>query len=335
MKAFPIIAAALLLAVSCDVHEFPDTPATRPIRLELRYEPEMTLWNHLYDGSLVIEQDLGPTSAAFLEDGYIRYIVRTYPRSGGNRHIQEFVFMRNLSGGYDAGFDLDVIPGDYDVMVWSDFVRGEGGVHFYDAGNFAEIYLHGRHMGNTDYRDAFRGTGCVSIDSDIAEREADTVFIAMRRPLAKYEFITTDLLEFMNRESTDLQELTDEYKVVFHYAGFMPNAYNMYTDRPVDSVAGIMFESVPDVLNEHEASLGFDYVFTGDKVSAVPVQIGLYDRDDNQIALTDPIYVPLHRNRHTVIRGSFLMRQASGGLIINPEFEGNHNIIYELNSKVK
>ena len=122
---------------------------------------------------------------------------------------------------------------------------------------------------------------------------------------------------------------TDDYKVVLYYSGYMPFAYNMNTDKPVDSKLGVSFESKIDVLNENEASLGFDYVFVNGKTSAVTVQIGLYDKEDRQLALSVPINVPLQRNHHTVVKGSFLMEETSGGITINPDFDGNHNIVIE------
>ena len=164
----------------------------------------------------------------------------------------------------------------------------------------------------------------------------------MQRPLAKFEFITNDLKEFLDKEIEYLKQEattrgenaptrvdTDKYKVVFHYSGYMPNAYNMNTDKPVDSATGVMFESKLGILNDNEASLGFDYVFVNGKEAGVSIQIGLYDGENRQIALSDPIDVSLRRSHHTILRGSFLMQQATGGIVINPEFDGNHNIVIE------
>jgi hypothetical protein len=63
------------------------------------------------------------------------------------------------------------------------------------------------------------------------------------------------------------------------------------------------------------------------KQSAVTVQIGLYDKEDRQLALSTPINVPLQRNHHTLIKGSFLIEETSGGITINPDFDGEHNIV--------
>ena len=126
---------------------------------------------------------------------------------------------------------------------------------------------------------------------------------------------------------TKVVDLND-YKVVFHYVGFMPDAYSIYTDEPVDSSTGVIFESGLKTLTESEATLGFDYVFSYSSESVVSVQIGIYDNEGTQISLTAPINIPLKRSHHTIMTGSFLMSQTSGGVSINPEYDGDHNLIF-------
>lgn len=341
-----IICLPIFLLSACDVHEWPETPEFVKLNLRLNYETDMTEWEHIYDGTSAIEQGLGDTYDNHQDYGQIRYIVRAYPKSEKQRtsqtYTQEFVFTKDISEGYNHEVTLDILPGNYNIMVWSDLVQTSSDSHFHNADNFAEITLQGDHKGNTDHRDAFRGIGNISLIADIVEHTPDILDIVMQRPLAKFEFLTTDLKEFIDKEYQYLLKEaatrgdvpptrvnTDDYKVVFYYSGYMPNAYNMNTDKPVDSKMGVLFESKIDILNENEASLGFDYVFVNGKKSAVTVQIGLYDKEDRQLALSAPINVPLQRNHHTVIKGSFLMEETSGGITINPDFDGNHNIEIE------
>ena len=341
-----IMCLPILFLSACDVHEWPETPEFVKMHLRLNYETDMTEWEHLYDGISVFEQGYGETYDNHRDYGKIRYIVRTYPVSEKMRttsdYTQEFVFTKDISEGYDHEVTLDLLPGNYNVMVWSDLVQTSGDSHFYNADNFAEIRLQGDHKGNNDYRDAFRGTNNITLVADIVEHLPDTLDIVMQRPLAKFEFITNDLQEFIDKEIEYLKKEaatrgenaptrvdTDKYKVVFHYSGFMPNTYNINTDKPIDSATGVMFESRLGILNDNEASLGFDYVFVNGKEAGVSVQIGLYDGEDRQIALSEPIDVSLRRSYHTILRGSFLMQQATGGIVINPDFDGNHNIVID------
>ncbi len=342
----------MLLLSACDVHQWPENPEFVKVQLRLNYETEMTQWEHLYDGSQVIEQGFGQSYNNQQNYGKIRYIVRTYPLSSKQRalqdYTQEFIFTKDLSEGYNHEVTLDMLPGNYNVMVWSDIAWPDfaptenGNPPFYNASNFAEITLQGNHTGNTNYRDAFRGSGNISLKADIIDHLHATLDVTMQRPLAKFEFVTTDLqefidkeIEFLTKEAATRGEVpptkvdTDSYKVVFQYSGFMPSAYNMNTDKPVDSKMDVLFESKLGVLSEREASLGFDYVFVNGNNAAVSVQVGLFDKENRQLALSEPINIPLRRNHHTIMKGSFLMQQASGGITINPDFDGNHNIVIE------
>ena len=310
----------------------------------------MTRWHHLYDGTSVIDLGYGETYDNHLDYGMIRYIVRTYPVTEKQRtmqdYTQEFVFYKGISEGYDHEVTLALPPGDYNIRVWSDLQQTDNNTYLYNTDNFASIMLQGNHQSNTNYRDAFRGSSNISLVSDIMERVPETYEITMQRPLAKFEFVTNDVAEFIEKESTrvaaeangenNLPSIDvstravniEDYKVVFYYVGFMPCAYSIYTDKPVDSSTGVLFESTLKELSASEASMGFDYVFVNGTKSAVTVQIGLYDNEGLQLSMSEPIEVPLKRSHHTIMTGTFLLLDASGGVAINPEFDGEYNLIF-------
>lgn len=332
------------LLTACDVHEWPETPESVKFNLRLNYETNLTKWYHLLEKTDVIEEGYGETYDNHQQTGLIRYIVRAYPvwekQRANQAYTKEFVFTKNIIEGYNHEVSLELPEGEYNIMVWSDLVQKNKDPFFHNADNFAEIVLQGDHQGNTDYRDAFQGTGNIKLEAQIVEYVPSTCDITMQRPLAKYEFQTTDLQEFYKEELEYLTKMaesrgeelptrvnTDNYKVKFVYAGYMPNTYNMYADKPIDSKMGVLFESKLNVLGENEASLGFDYVFVNHQPTSVMVQIGFYDDKGRQVALSKPIQVPLKRDFHTILRGTFLTKEASGGLIIDPEFDGDHNVV--------
>lgn len=351
MKRFVhlIIYMSLLLPMACDVHEWPDKPDSVQFDLRLDYETGMVPWYFTYDGENTTEQGLGDEYDNSQGHGRMRYIVRACPvgmgRSASQAAASEFLFTKDVSGGYDNEVRLDLAPGDYDIMVWSDLAENDGDAPFYDAGDFAEITLQGDHEGGNDYRDAYRGTGGMSLVADVEEHAPATAVIPMQRPLAKFELVTDDLDEFMAKEARRMAQASGgteapaeddaatrvdigNYKVVVYYTGFMPCAYSMYTDKPVDSATGVAFRSTLKRLGGTEASLGFDYVFVNGTESAVTVRVAIYDADGKQVGLTDPVNVPLKRNRHTVLHGHFLTTEASGGITINPGYDGDHNVVF-------
>jgi len=347
---FLVLCMPLLLLTACDVHEWPETPEYVKFHLRLKYDTDMTEWHHVYDGTSVNEVRYGETYDNHQQYGQIRYIIRAYPivekQRASQNFTQEFTFTKNIGQGYNHEMTLELPAGEYNMMVWSDLVKSSTDTPFHEAANFAEIRLQGKHQANTDHRDAFRGTKQISLVADILERLPDTLDIAMQRPLAKYEFVTNDVMEFLVKEATRVaskanggKAATDDdaasrviniedYKVVFYYVGFMPDAYSIYTDKPVDSSTDIIFESTLKKLTESEASLGFDYVMVNGKESAVTVQLAIVDKEDEQLSLSEPIEVPLQRSHHTLIRGMFLMSETSGGVTINPDFDGDYNLTF-------
>lgn len=333
-KLIPALALLPLMTfTSCDPESLPDALKPVTVHVRLNYETEMTKWHWEFDGANLSEKELGETYDNSLSGGQMRYLVRVYPIIGGldtksftlGDLYHECTYTKDIAAGYNHDVELNLLPGEYNIMVWSDMVENEGDVPYYDASNFAGIKLQGQHAANTDYRDAFRGVSSVTL---VAEPKVDTVDVTMQRPLAKYEVITTDLKEFIKRESEYLPEVDlDSYKVKFLYTGFMPNTYNLHSDKAVDAVQGVLFESKLNAISEQEASIGFDYVFSGDKSSSVSVKVGIYDAQDKQISVSKSIEMPLFRSRHTVLRGSFLMNDASGGIMVDPDFDGKHDVI--------
>lgn len=344
-----IMLLPMLLLCACDVHEWPDRPEKVQFILKLNYEMDMTKWLHKYDGKNLTELGYGETYDNSRESGKIRYIVRAYPllknQLVSQDYSNELIFTKDIADGYDHEMTLELAPGDYSIMVWSDLVENSSVNPYYNASAFGEISLQGEHAACNDYRDAFRGKGNISLVSDVVESNPCELEIAMQRPLAKFEFVTNDLTEFIRRETARLLKgnasklLSDDeptaakvriedYEVVFRCVGFMPDTYSIFTDKPVDSSTGVVFSSSLKAIKEGETSLGFDYVFVNGTESSVTLQIGICDPDDLCISLTDPIKVPLKRSHHTIISGKFLTAESSNGVIINPDYDGDYNIIF-------
>lgn len=337
-----VLLLGLPLLWACDVHEWPDLPEGVTFRLRLNYETEFIEWEHRYDGSRVVEKGYGDTYDNHLDNGSIHYIVRAYPITKKMRaasdYTHEFTFTKDISEGYDHEMTLGLPAGDYKIMVWSQLTSPHEGRFFYDASDFDEIKLLSPHAGSTDYRDAFQGTSDIALGADYMEHEPYTYDITMQRPLAKFEFITNDVTEFIKKEAARITAKgngnkptnsdepptrainIEDYKVMFRYVGFTPNVYSLYFDKVKRSTTGIVFESTLKRLSESEATMGFDYVFeNGDQT----VEIGIYDNEGTLLSMSEPIKIPLKRGYHTRMTGSFLMSKATGGVTINPGFDGD------------
>lgn len=326
------IASSFLLS-GCNVHEMPDLPEKVAHYFQLNFEADnWTIQHSEY------ETRSGKDKAAL----DIRYIARAYPilENGktAQQYIEESIFTKTVSDNFDHNFMLDLPPGKYTIMVWADFVeKGSMANYLYNADNFAEVYLHGEHQANTDNRVAFRGMQEIMLVADIVEKKPETTKIEMLRPLAKFEFITNDLQEFLGKEASNAATRNgdnsssinvDDYNIVFFYAGFMPNAYSLFSDKPVDSATGAYFKSKLTQINESEASMGFDYLFINGSESITTVSVGIYTTKGELLSMTEPIDVPIKRGGHTIVKGKFLSQENKGGVNINPEFDGDYTFIF-------
>jgi hypothetical protein len=97
----------------------------------------------------------------------------------------------------------------------------------------------------------------------------------------------------------------------------------MFTDRPADSWTGVSFISQMHLEKDKEMLLGYDYIFVNGSETTLSVSLEVYTRDGELISSTNPINVPIVRSKLTVVKGEFLSLEASGGVTINPGYEGD------------
>lgn len=267
------------------------------------------------------------------------YIIRAYEMNKGTvdqSSFIEFSFTRNPAEGYDCSADIKLAPGNYRLMVWADFCNQDGRSLYYDTDNFEGIRIKSPYTGDTDLRDAFCGTLDLTYNDWNSLDEGPAGIVKMTRPLAKYEFVSTDLSEFISSETRKLARgespvWIDEYYTVLSYTQFVPDSYNFFTLRPNDATSGISFRSELKEYEDNEVLMGFDYVFVDDNESGVAVQISVFRKADNKlVARTGTIRVPLKRSHDTIVKGSFLLSNASDGVGIDPGYDGDFVIFAPL-----
>lgn len=361
---------ALLCITSCAVHEWPE-PTPADVIVNLDFDTQMPQYKVL--------NEEGTRASHDGRDYDIRYTIAAYRLlQDGNYAEEPFlrkVFSKDEIEELNASFRFSIDEGSYRFYVWTDFVlAGTQSDYFYNTTSFRRISLQGAHEGNNDFRDAFSGSADLKVIRRGSKETPSTVTVQMRRPLAKFEFITTDLQEFITKTieamirkeeaeaaakagetkseggdnpeditptgsdtKTDGDTKTgdtktpvvdlEKYTVVFFYSGYMPNAYNMMEGKPCDSATGVKFSSAISTIDNHDARLGFDYVFVNGEESSVMVTVALYDEEGTQLSLSRQIEVPIKRSMLTTVRGSFLMQNTGGGVAIDPGFDGEYNIV--------
>lgn len=355
-RLFRLLPVLLLAAVyaGCDIHEYPHISSRTELVLNLDFDTVMPVYREVYytkNGARRVRAD---NRAEAYDTRHIVSVHRLLGDGSYDRQADTIVrFTCDPVDSLDCSRVLTLDEGEYKFFVWTDFVsEGTSSDLYYDAGDFTEIALKGgaeNYIGNCDYRDAYRGeqTGTVTVQRNEIEVPDNTVTIHMERPLAKFKFISTDYEEFVRlqveeasrragipaaaeageSESTGQQTVNlDDYRVVFHYTGFMPCSYNMFTDKPADSWTGVQFEGMLHPESGQEVSLGFDCMFVNGKEAGVSVLVEVYNKTGEKVSSSPTIEVPLIRGHQTIVRGEFLTSMSNGSVVVNPGFDGEYNI---------
>ena len=352
-RILTLVSAAVMLLSSC-IHQFPvETPAD--VTLTLTFDRDMPYYrtqifpDETKSATSPLSEDLDIFQQNFIDHSSydVRYIIEAYPVLGNgtiSRDPQKrWVFTEDdaLNIG-DYKVNLEIGEGIYEFRVWTDFVKQGTEVDFFyktdDWKDGIRLYRNNQHTGNTDWRDAFSGKTVVEVVRYGAIAEPSSGVISMKRPLAKYFFLTNDLEEFVTKmKRTKAEEAEkageskvpefnlDDYTLTIFYLGFMPSSYSMVTDRANDSEVNVMFTSKLSQLDENRAIMGFDYVLANpDNATQTNVIMGieLRDKDNTVLASHNSVKVQLKRSHYTLIEGRFLMQESSGGITLNPDFEG-------------
>ena len=354
MKKILTLAFLLIISMTSCIHQFPvATPAD--VVLTLSFDTELPYYKTV--------QFPGETKSAADDSSYdmdlfkqdfsdhasydVRYMIEAYPVLGNGSVARDpearWVFTEDDALTLDDyTVTLSINEGLYEFRVWADYVESGSSLDlYYNTSNWKEgirLYTDKGHSGNTDWRDAYSGKQTIEVIRYGSFVEPVSGVIQMARPLGKYIFVTSDLLDFTEKvlrtkadeaekqgDTREPEFNIDDYTLTIAYTGFMPSSYSMVTDRANDSEVNVRFTSKLSQIDENHAIMGFDYVLAN-PVSAtqtnVIMGIELRDKDGTVLASHNSVRVPLMRSQFTLIEGRFLIQESSGGVTLNPDFDG-------------
>lgn len=341
---------SLLAFVGCEVHELPEIRKELvPFQLHLDFNTEMPLYKEV---AYTRSGETTTKAPAPVVKHDVRYVINAYrvdTRTDSRKVDTSYVFMKSDLENLNYTAQFGIYEGTYDFRVWCDYVNaGNSSDKYYNTSDFAEIILASKnnHPGSNDFRDAFRGSATATVmnpiyyTGEIVNTIDNQATAKMVRPMGKFKFISTDVDAFVNRviqdklsrgedinispESGDGFDVS-EFNVVFRYNIFMPCSFNMFTDKPADSWTGMSFPSTMylDSENDNELVLGYDYAFVNGNETTLSISVAVYDQNGEKLSETNPINVPIVRSKLTIVRGEFLTSKATGGVAINPNYDGD------------
>ena len=351
----------MAMMAACDVHQWPelkdepkpvppdkpevpaDPTEPRTVTLRMVFQPDFFMWEHYYDPILGEIEELYPDSdfdgshpgssdryTNVADKGVMMIEVKVYENGNLSRCLSEYSFTRMIDGqGYDTTVDIDLEQDvDYYIASWAHLKESANHSPFYSAADFNSVsIIADNYKATTDYRDGFFG----KTTAPPSKASAETYIINMNRPMGKFELVTTDLSEFLDRETSrrglPSRAKAEDYTVRISYPYYYPCSFNIMTNSLENSKPGYYFTTKMTVTGESEASLGFDYVMLNDIMdSAVQAQVDVYDDSGEHVAGSSVLRVPMRRDYHTLLRGAFLSMEGNGGVGIDPDYDGDHNV---------
>lgn len=225
-------------------------------------------------------------------------------------------------------FEMRLPSGGYSLLAWCDYVdpmQPSADLHYLTT-DLRDVTFTGRYDGNDPSRNAY--SGVTPIDFKVYEGDTTTVInsdISLKPIMGKIKFVATDYNQFLVKPIS--------LRFLIAYTGFLPHRYSVVRGVPFDATTGVNFitNEMTELSTEGDgsATLGYDYVMVNGDESSVTVALGLYNDEGKLVGQSGNINVPIKRGGLTVVKGHFLTKtQSSGGIGIDPSFEGDINVYY-------
>ncbi len=340
-KAIIYMIGVILWATSCDssIMEYPEDGGVDPTKVQV-------VLTFAVDPSLEpYSKAEGAVSSDEASTHDVRWIVEIFRDAIEGEPVERRVLSVDpaLDGNHTMEATFDLHAAKYRVVAWMDYVDdGSTEDKYYAVSSLSSIRIPETedYIGDEDHKDTYVGNQELDLTA-YRDQWGQTVAqtIMLERPMAKIEFVTTDLDKLFD-------ELTSQtasgrmvgsrpvtradlasWQVSVEYDGYFPSGFNAYTNKPNDAREGVSFTSSMTALSEQEARFGSDYIFVNGSESKVYVNLTFRDDQGQVMNQVRGIEVPIVRGQLTQIRDEFLTQNFAPGIGIDPGFDGEIDFV--------
>ena len=261
------VCLAVLTMTGCDktVLEFPENGGIDPtlvnVNLTLAIDPKI----ESYEPS-----ERSKVSEADLHD--VRWIVEVFRDEIGGDLVEQRVLSceQAVDGHHTIRTSLTLHAARYQIVAWMDYVdNGSTADKYYNVNSLSSISVPeaGNYIGDEDHKDTYIAQQEIDL-KNYRDRWNETVdaTVTLQRPMAKIEFITTDIDKFLDKlaaRRTKAGSIAENLltrkpdlstiRVQVEYAGYFPSGFNAYTNKPNDARTGMSFGCSMQPLSDKEA----------------------------------------------------------------------------------
>ena len=338
-----IVCLFALLSTSCKstILEFPEGEGNDPtlvnVHLSLGVDPSIEPYT---SATMMVKSDESDTHD-------VRWIVEIFRDEINGEPVARRILSCDpaADGTHTIETEFSLHAAKYKIVAWMDYVdNGSIDDKYYTINTLAAINVleNENYIGEEEHKDTYVGHSELDL-TGYRDQWNETVSheLTLERPMAKIEFITTDIDKLLSElaskrvqsgnsvsesllaDSPDLSSI----KVSVGYSGYFPSGFNAYTNKPNDAREGVSFDCAMTPLSDKEGRLGSDYIFVNGSESAVSVNLTIRDDQGNVLNEVQGINVPIVRGKLTTIRDEFLTKDYTPGIGIDPGFDGEINIV--------
>lgn len=322
------LVASLLSLGACTLHEEPQLTADG----ELGVDPTTVTLNAELQLDLNLPERSESSATRAAAEGYLqRFTVVAYlDRQPVAR--QQFVESICERTHLSLPVSMKLHARSYQLAVWSDYVSAadpEADLYYNTESLVPLIPNRSTHVGNTEMKDAFAATTQVDLSAYRDQWNVQVpVSIELTRPVARYELIATDVASFLYRVQSGVIEGT-KFTARLKYDGYRPVGYNVLDDVLKHSLMYMQYQKSFSLPAEgtKELTLAFDYLFVPRDAEATEVPAELEIVDQNNVTVANTVLrIPLLRGQNTTLHGPFLTQKSTGGVGIDPGYDGEINV---------
>lgn len=249
MKRITIYIAHLLVLVltGCDktVLEFPENEGVDPTlvnaNLSLAIDPKIEPY-----------EQTGRSEGEVIDAYDVRWIVEVFRDEIGGELAERRVLGCEpaADGPHTIHTSLALHAARYHVVAWMDYVdNGSVDDKYYTIPSLSSISVPaaGNYIGDEDHKDTYVARQEIDLKAHRDRwNETVDVTVTLQRPMAKIEFIATDIDKFLDELAARHSEITGSVaddllsqtpdlstiRVQVDYAGYFPSGFNAYTNKP-------------------------------------------------------------------------------------------------------
>lgn len=331
LSALSALGAMLVLLAGC-IHQYPDDGQAADVTLRVQLLPER---------ELILLPPITKGGAAVLPEGCLpRVTVEARPADGSGAEVVRTVTALSAEElsqpliTLPVPLKLKAVP--YRFTVWADYTRGASLPDtYYNTENFRSVSHTLPYEEDYLRREDFFGNA----SADLAGEEwRDGIQITVKRPLAHYRIVATDVQEFLNKQQANGRPGAGEYEVNIIYAYFLVTHLDAVTGQPLNSGAGFSYTRSINLSEDMtECELAADYILADEQGSGVTVTVEVREKGVGKAVLSrsSGLEIPYRRWHTTTVTGRFLTAGSGGGggsssggidIGIDGDYDGEINI---------